>query len=294
MARSVMINLDDMLFAAYTLGADKTEDSPRLTKEELRTKLLAEVPLIASANERPAKASKKTKHEQPHEQHDQAETKKPAKVAKSKAEKKPKAEPEGDVRCCARSLYEKDHLEAGKPKVMRDDEANQFGDRCKFKKVGETNFCKGHAEKQPHGVWGAEYSGKLKTLIEKMNAPVEEKPAKEPKVAKKIVKKATKPTTEESEEPNTPKKVTKPVKPTAPKRPTKEDEEDDVEDDAEDEYMPADVLEQANIEYEWVTIDEQDYMIDAEGNVYDPETEKKIGEYDAKTKKWISGGPASE
>ena len=87
---------------------------------------------------------------------------------------KPRGIPEDDARCSARSLYEKDHLENGKLKVMRDDEANLYGDRCKFKKVGETCFCKHHAEKQPHGVWGGEYAGKLKTLIEKANAPAEE------------------------------------------------------------------------------------------------------------------------
>ena len=328
MALSVMINLDDMLFAAYNLGAEISETTPRLSKEELRAKLLADVPLIASANERQTKPAKKTKTapktEKPTTEtttetetaaEKPAKTEKNPKEAKPKAEKKPKAEPEGDVRCCARSLYEKDHIEAGKPKVVREDEANQFGDRCKFKKVGETNFCKSHAEKQPHGVWGAEYAGKLKTLIEKANAPVEEpklkaakedkpkaakedkpKAAKEdkPKAAKKVVKKAAKPATDD-EEPKTPTKPTKTVKPNAPKRPAKKDEEEsDVEEDAEDEFMAADALEQANIEYEWATINEQDYMIDANGNVYDPETENKIGVYDIKAKTWTSGGPAAD
>jgi hypothetical protein len=100
---------------------------------------------------------------------------------------KPRGIPEGDVRCCARSLYEKDHLEGGKPKVMRDDEANLYGDRCKFKKVGETEFCKHHAEKQPLGVWGAEYSGKFHTLVQKLNAPAEEP---KPKVVKEAKPKA--------------------------------------------------------------------------------------------------------
>jgi hypothetical protein len=328
MALSVMINLDDMLFAAYTLGAEINETTPRLSKEELRAKLLADVPLIASANERPTKPAKKTnapKAETSDAEEDETATEKPnadkpktaaaadkpktaAAADKPKTEKKPKAEPEGDVRCCARSLYEKDHIEAGKPKVVRDDEANQFGDRCKFKKVGETNFCKSHAEKQPHGVWGAEYAGKLKTLIEKMNAPVEEpKAAKEPKpkaakedkpkAAKKVVKKAAKPATEETEEPTTPtKKATKPVKPNAPKRPAKKEDEDesDVEEDAEDEFMAADALEKANIEYEWCEIGDMSYMIDSDGNVYDPESEEKVGVYDIKTKKWISGGPAAD
>jgi hypothetical protein len=350
MALSVMINLDDMLFAAYTLGAEISETTPRLSKEELRAKLLADVPLIASTG--PTKPAKKTKTapktETSDAEEDETATEKPEtaatadkpKTEKKKAEKKPKAEPEGDVRCCARSLYEKDHIEAGKPKAMREDETNQFGDRCKFKKVGETNFCKSHAEKQPHGVWGAEYAGKLKTLIEKANAPVEEPKAKaakedkpkaakedkpkaakedkpkaakedkpkaakedkpkaakedKPKAPKKVVKKAVaKPAAEETEEPTTPTKPTKTVKPNAPKRPAKKENEDDVEEDAEDEYMAADALEKANIEYEWITINDQDYMIDANGNVYDPESEEKVGVYDVKAKKWTSGGPASE
>jgi hypothetical protein len=325
-----------MLFAAYNLGAEINETTPRLSKEELRAKLLADVPLIASNG--PTKPAKKTKTapktETSDAEEDETAAEKPEtaatadkpKTEKKKAEKKPKAEPEGDVRCCARSLYEKDHIEAGKPKAMRDDEANQFGDRCKFKKVGETNFCKSHAEKQPHGVWGAEYAGKLKTLIEKANAPVEEpkpkaakedkpkaakedkpkaakedkpKAAKEdkPKAAKKVVKKAVaKPAAEETEEPTTPTKPTKPAKTNAPKRPAKkeDEEESDVEEDAEDEFMAADALEKANIEYEWLEIDDMSYMIDDKGNVYDPESEEKVGVYDVKAKKWTSGGPASE
>ena len=290
MALSVMINLDDMLFAAYNLGAEINETTPRLSKEELRTKLLADVPLIASKPAKKTKAAPKTETPTT-ETSDDEPAPETETNEKPKAEKKPKAEPEGDVRCCARSLYEKDHIEAGKPKVVREDEANQFGDRCKFKKVGETNFCKSHAEKQPHGVWGAEYAGKLKTLIEKANAPVEEP---KPKPVKKVVKKATaKPATEESaDEAKAPAKATKPAK--RPAKKEDEDDESDVEEDADDEFMAADALEKANIEYEWTTINDQDYMIDSEGNVYDPESEEKVGVYDAKAKKWISGGPASE
>ncbi len=72
-----------------------------------------------------------------------------------------------DCRCCARTFYEKEQLEGGKLKVMRDDEKNLYGDRCKFKKVGESEFCKHHAEKQPHGIWGGEYSGKMKNKMKK-------------------------------------------------------------------------------------------------------------------------------
>jgi hypothetical protein len=50
-------------------------------------------------------------------------------------------------------------------------------------------------------------------------------------------------------------------------------------------------LQEVEVEYAWVEIDSEDYMIDPEGNVYDPESEKKVGHYNIKTKKWISGGP---
>ena len=75
--------------------------------------------------------------------------------------------PDDNSRCCARTFHEKEHMDSGIVKVMRDDEANQFGDRCKFKKTGDTQFCKHHVEKHTLGVWGGEYGIKLKTLIKK-------------------------------------------------------------------------------------------------------------------------------
>jgi hypothetical protein len=275
-----MIDLESLLFQAYTLGLQSEHDAPALTKIELRSKLLANVPLFGSVSESTTntkvtapkeKAEKKTKTKEP-------------------AEKKARAVPDEDTRCCARSLYEADHLENGVPKVMRDDEANPFGGRCKFKKVGDSGFCKHHAEKQPHGVWDGEYAGKMKTLLEK---PAEN--AEKPKAAKKIVKKAA----TETAEPTTPNKPTQAVEPKAPKKVVKkaapkEEDEDDVEEHEDDEYMAGDVLEQAGIEYEWVEIDDEQYMIDSNGNVYNPEDETKIGVYDIKAKKWISGGPVED
>jgi hypothetical protein len=274
-----MIDLESLLFQAYTLGLQSEHDAPALTKIELRSKLLANVPLFGSVSE----STTNTKVAAPKEKAEK-KTK-----AKEPAEKKPRAIPDEDTRCSARSLYEKDHIENGQPKIMRDDEANQYGDRCKFKKVGETEFCKHHAEKQPHGVWGGEYAGKMKTLIEK---PAED--AEKPKAPKKIVKKAA----TETAEPATPNKPTQAAEPKAPKKVVKKaapkEEEDDVEEDDEDEYMEGDVLEQAGIEYEWLEIDDEQYMIDAQGNVYNPEDEAKIGVYDVKAKKWLSGGPVED
>ena len=285
MALSVMINLDDLLFAAYNLGFTSDGTEPSLTKAELRAKLLANVPLIGCAEPK-IKTATETK----------------PKAEKKPREIKPKAEKPVVEFCCARAFYEKEHVEEGKLKKMSDDDANEFGGRCKFKQSGESTFCKHHAEKQPHGVWGGEYAGKLKSLIEKANAPVataaEDKPKAaedkpKAKASKKIVKKVAA-ATEDNEEPKTPtkpKNKTKTVKPNAPKRPS-EDEESDVGEDAEDEYLDGKVLETAGIEYEWIEIDDISYTIDANGNVYDPETEEKVGQYNTKTKKWISGGPA--
>ena len=291
MALSVMINLDDLLFAAYNLGFTSDSTEPCLTKAELRAKILSNVPLVGCTE---PKIKTKTAS-------DSTEEDKPA--AKPKAEKKPREiKPKPVVEfCCARAFYEKEHVEEGKLKKMSDDDANEFGGRCKFKQSGESTFCKHHAEKQPHGVWGGEYAGKLKSLIEKANAPVAEPKAAaaedKPKAAedkpktktvKKIVKKVA--PAEDNEEPKTPTKPkTKKVEPKAPKRPAKE-EESDVEEDSGDEYLDSKVLESPV----WIEIDDIVYTIDAEGNVRDPDSEEIVGQYDTKTKKWISGGPATE
>jgi hypothetical protein len=43
------------------------------------------------------------------------------------------------------------------------------------------------------------------------------------------------------------------------------------------------------VEY-WIEIEDQQFMIDKNGNVFDPENDKKIGKYDKMQKKWLSGG----
>ena len=58
--------------------------------------------------------------------------------------------------------------------------------------------------------------------------------------------------------------------------------------------MDGDVLEKSGIEYDWLEIDDISYMIDKKGDVYDPEDEKKIGNYNLKTKTWVSGGPSDD
>jgi hypothetical protein len=254
-----MINLDELLYSAYTLGVETEKDSPVLNQAQLRSILLRNVPMLGKIDVAEAKSEKAA-----------------APVAEKKTRKqssaagKPRAVPEDDTRCHARSFYEKDHIENGTLKVVRDDEKNQFGDRCKFKKTDGNDFCKHHAEKQPHGVWDGEYDGKFKTYL---NKPAAAASSETSSVAPKAA----------------PAKKSAPVaekKKVAPK----EEEDDDQEDQSDDEFMEGDILEKSGVQYDWVEIEDESFMIDSDGNVYDPETEKKIGKYDTKTKKWLSGG----
>ena len=41
---------------------------------------------------------------------------------------------------------------------------------------------------------------------------------------------------------------------------------------------------------DWIEIEDEQFMIDKNGNVFDPENDKKIGKYDKMQKKWLSGG----
>jgi hypothetical protein len=273
-----MINLDELLFQAYTRGLETEDKTAAFTKDQLRSVLFRSVPLVGkvesraedSESEKPAKKTTTT-----------TKTKADKTEGDEKKPRKARATAGDEVRCHARTFNEKEHLENGKPKVMiPDDEDNLYGGRCSSKKNGESDFCKMHAEKQAHGVWGGAYGEKCNGYLAQ--------PDKEGKPKKVVVKKAA------AEAPAAaPKKV---VKKAAPKVETAdEDGEDDVEEHDDDEYVSsANKLEEAKIEYDWLEIDGEDYMIDAEGNVYDPETEDKIGNYNAKTKKWISGGPKEE
>ena len=207
---------------------------------------------------------------------------------------KPRAIPDDETRCCARSLYEKDHIEAGKLKVMRDDEANLYGDRCKFKKVGEADFCKHHSEKQPLGVWGSEYSGKFQVLVEKLSAPeVEKKPkaaTDKPKATEVKPKSKAKPAPEEpvcqiasedEEEPVVEKPKAAEVKPKAA----------EVKPKAAEHIIkavaPEEPEDEEPLEVEECQIDGKTYMRDAENNIYDEDTDDLVGQYNFKTNKWI-------
>jgi hypothetical protein len=276
-----MINLDELLYSAYTLGLETEQGSTALTASQLRGIVLRNVPMIGKSEPIEMK------------------TEKPAAVAEKKPRKqssaagKPRAVPDDETRCHARSFYEKDHIEGGLLKVVRDDEANQFGDRCKFKKTDGIEFCKHHSEKQPHGVWDGEYDGKFKQYIGKTTEDVAEKPKKVAKPAPVAADESESAAVVES----TPvKKTIKKVVPAAPiaekKKvvPKEEDEEDDLEEQDDDEYIEGDILEKSGVEYDWIEIEDEQFMIDSDGNVFDPENEKKIGKYDKKQKKWLSGG----
>ena len=278
---SAMINLDELLYSAYTLGLETEQGSTALTASQLRGIVLRNVPMIGKSEPIEMK------------------TEKPAAVAEKKPRKqssaagKPRAVPDDETRCHARSFYEKDHIEGGLLKVVRDDEANQFGDRCKFKKTDGIEFCKHHSEKQPHGVWDGEYDGKFKQYIGKTTEDVAEKPKKVAKPAPVAADESESAAVVES----TPvKKTIKKVVPAAPiaekKKvvPKEEDEEDDLEEQDDDEYIEGDILEKSGVEYDWIEIEDEQFMIDSDGNVFDPENEKKIGKYDKKQKKWLSGG----
>jgi hypothetical protein len=191
---------------------------------------------------------------------------------------------------------------------MRDDEANLYGDRCKFKKVGETEFCKHHSEKQPLGVWGAEYSGKFHVLVEKLNAPAQEpkapKAPKEPKAAKKSKAAAEVcELTEEAVEEAAPAPAPVADKPKAAKKSKVAAEVEEVADEAIEEPTPAPVpapkkaapvaapepeaSDNEECEVEECEIDGKTYLRDNEGTIYDIESEEEVGKYNFKTKKWV-------
>jgi len=267
---ATMINLDELLFRAYSLGLLAEKGVATMTAVDLRNSLMQSVQIGA--------AQKIEKAE-------------PVKVEKVRAASKPRAVPEDDVRCCTRTLDDTLHLEGGKLKVMRDDETNQYGDRCKFKKSDGTDFCKHHAEKQPLGVWGGEYAGRFKQYVDKVIPSATS--ATSISSAQVIPSASSASWVSSVAVAETPvKKTIKKAAPSAPapapkKAPVVDD--DDSDEDVSEEDM-LDKLEEAGIEYEWIEIDDENFMIDAQNNVYNPDNEKKCGVYDRKQKKWISGG----
>ena len=246
---SIMINLEELLHQAYTLGLETDDKSCVFSKAQLRTILFRSVPLFGKVEESSitdATAKPKSKNDN-----------KPKDDDKEKKPRKPRVAPADETRCHARTFNEKEHLENGKPKVMNpDDENNLYGGRCTSKKNADSDFCKMHAEKHTHGVWDGAYGDKCNSYLKSKETTVD-KPKKTIKRAPKL--------------------------------------ELDTDENDEDEYMSsANKLEDAKIEYDWIDIDGEDFMIDQDGNVYSPENEEVIGVYDTTTKAWISGGPDND
>jgi hypothetical protein len=229
------------------------------------------------------------------------------------APSKPRTIPDDDTRCCARSFYEHDHLDENKQiKVMRDDEANLYGDRCKKTKT-DGDFCNTHNKGQPLGVWGNGYDGKLKKRIDKLNAPAQEpkpKADKAEKVAKPKADKAekvAKPKTDKAEKVAKPKtdKAEKVAKPKAEKpkakpkvaeceietdEEEKEIEEEDEETETETKTDPKPIApaeDEEAVGVEECEIEGKAYLRDDKGNIYDAETEEHLGIYNFKAKKWV-------
>ncbi len=300
MAAQIYINLDEILYRAYNIGFTADRDSQPLTQAQLRSMILTDCPLLGKSESEtvrpeiapaPAKKSKSTK------------AKTDEKEKKPRAPAKPRAVPDDEIRCCARAFYEAEHLENGKLKIMREDTANLYGDRCKFKKSGESDFCKNHSEKQPHGIWDGEYAGKFANKIKKTEEHDEESDSeseeevevKAPIKVKKsmAVKKPVKETPKETPKKSVSKKISKKVVEEFSDSETECDSDkcdsDNCSTSDEDDYYNSKLAE-AGVEFDLIEFDDIDYLIDDDGNVYDAEDEKKLGVYDRKKKVWISGG----
>jgi hypothetical protein len=276
------INLNALLKQTIVL----TRENDEWTSEQIIAELMSNhVEIQSLASMSVAVAEKQVKS-------GKAETEKKSRTRSAPA--KPRAIPEDDTRCSARSFYEKEHIEDGVAKVMRDDPENLYGDRCKFKKTGDIEFCKHHSEKQPLGVWGAEYSGKFKVIVEKTEngeaAPAPKKAAKPVLVDddnEESEAEAESDAEEEVEEeaeihlsPPSPKIVAAPVKKAAPAAPV-------AAAPAKAKPAPKEEPVEEAAEVEECTIDGETYLKDEEGIVYDPETEDPVGKYNFAKKSWI-------
>ncbi len=265
---ATFININAIIKSAVRLARDNEEMSETaIIAEVLKSVPLADIPIAAREDSKPAKEKK---------------------LRASAGTSKSRAIPEDDCRCFARCLFEPDHAENGKLKVMRDDPLNLYGDRCKNKKKGDTQFCGIHSDHQTLGVWDGKYAGRFKLLVEKTESESEEKPAveKTKSIAEKKAEKAAVEIPEVEEEEfdeeahkaalaaqmkkkvEEKKAAAKPVAKPAPAP------------------APAPVEEEEAAEVEQIEIDGEDFLIDADGNVFDMD-ENKVGVYNITKKKWI-------
>jgi hypothetical protein len=261
------INLNSLLKHAVKV----TRDNEDWTLEQIIAELLTnhvgmqELSVVSFAAEKTAATTTKEK-----------------KTRTRSAPAKERAIPDDDIRCNARTVIEKDHLENGKLKMMRDDADNLYGDRCKCKKSGDTDFCKTHSEKQTLGVWGGEYAGKFKVYVEKTESTGEVQPKQnKPKVEKP--KQVTPEVVSDSEAEEDEAEVKIQVQPKM--KPTEKPK-------AKPAPTPAPKIEEPEeAEVEEVEIDGVMYYRDSDDCIYNPEDDEEIGQYNFKTKKWVKGGP---
>jgi hypothetical protein len=280
---SACINLETLLFKAYSIGRN-THEEEVLTTSQLRSIILSDVPIVFNNSSEPTriKEEKKDKKESAKDKKESAKDKKESakdkkESAKDKKERKQRVVPVDETRCEARRFVEAEHLEDGKLKVMRDEELNQYGDRCKNRKTGDTSFCKSHQDSAPHGVWNQEYRGKISSLIEKEKKPTD--------VTEVVQNKQTDPS------PSKKIGIKKNLIKNRSKKIVKKAEDSDEGSDAEDEYLEEGNVLKSGKHFDVVEIDDIDYFVDNEHKAYDMESEEFVGVLNQNNTLFISGGP---
>ncbi len=201
-------------------------------------------------------------------------------------------------RCMARTIYELIHLEDGKLKIMRDDNKNLYGDRCKCRKKENGQFCTRHSGWQSLGVWNGEYSGKFQEYVSKTVCQIvddDEPPKKkketvvkkEPVKKERMVKPATTVAGNQSH-------AVKPASAAVTKEKSNaveevvehndQSKEEDVEHNDQSKEEESD--EDSVVAYP-ITIDGMEYNIDESNHVWTDDGDL-LGVYDRIKKKWVS------
>jgi len=182
-------------------------------------------------------------------------------------------------RCMARTIYELIHLEDGKLKIMRDDNKNLYGDRCKCHKKENGQFCTRHSGWQSLGVWNGEYSGKFQEYVSKTVCQIVDDDEPPKKKKETVVKK----------EPVKKERMVKPASAAVSK-----EESNAVEEDIEHNDQPKEDIEPKEEESDEdsvvaypITIDGMEYNIDETNHVWTDDGDL-LGVYDRIKKKWIS------
>ena len=206
-------------------------------------------------------------------------------------------------RCMARTIYELIHLEDGKLKIMRDDNKNLYGDRCKCRKKENGQFCTRHSGWQSLGVWNGEYSGKFQEYVSKTVCQIvddDEPPKKkketvvkkEPVKKERMVKPASAAVSKEQSNAVKPSAIsilgeqTAGVKPASAAVSKEEEVIVDIEPKEDVEPKEEESDEDSVVAYP-ITIDGMEYNIDETNHVWTDDGDL-LGIYDRIKKKWIS------